>query len=54
MTGFEWDGSAGFRTPDSILIEWEGKNGDLEEGIVGINESWEKFRQTKWKEEARQ
>ena len=42
VTGFEWEGSAGYRVPDSILLDWMGKDGNMEEGIVGVNETWVK------------
>ena len=34
VTGFEWEGTGGFRTPDHILIEMSG-GGDITEGGRG-------------------
>ena len=43
MTGFEWEGTGGFRTPDHILIEMSGGGDGTEEGAVRVDGEWERM-----------
>ena len=43
VTGFEWEGTGGFRTPDHILIEMSGGGDGTEEGAVRVDGEWERM-----------
>ena len=45
VTGFEWEGTGGFRIPDHILLEMDGGEDGTEEAAVRVDGDWERMEQ---------